>query len=210
MGKMMSNIGGDTVIAMPPLSLACLEILGETVVRQFQPTALAAPEPICVREWIDRLLPPFGIHVMPASYEELGDRVAATCAAGDSESEILVSPWIFDNLADEERPHFARATVIHELAHAILHVPVLRGRSIGSPDSAAPARVERSEIPESSDPEWQAWALAGAILMPRRTIAMLADTSARSIGDAFFVSEKFAEVRLERLAALRTKAAIEK
>ncbi|MGO9454598.1 MAG: ImmA/IrrE family metallo-endopeptidase [Candidatus Binataceae bacterium] len=198
----MSNIGGDTVIAMPPLSLACLEILGETVVRQFQPAALAAPEPIRVREWIDRLLPPFGIHVMPASDEELGDRVAATYAAGDSESEILVSPWIFDNLADEERPHFARATVIHELAHAILHVPLLRGRWTVSPRSSPPPRVERSGIPESSDPEWQAWALAGAILMPRRTIVMLPDTSLGSVADAFFVSEIFASIRLERLAAL--------
>jgi len=197
----MSDIFGETVIAMPPLSLKYLEILGETVVATFQPEALSAPQPIRVREWMDDLLPRFGVHVMPASYEELGDHVAVTYAAGESESEILVSPWIYDNLADEERPHFARATVIHELAHAILHVPLLRNR-VAPPKPAANIRVSRRALREENDPEWQAWALAGAILMPRRTIAMLREPSRRAVADAFFVSEKFASVRLERLARL--------
>jgi hypothetical protein len=196
----MSDIFGETVIAMPALSLEYLETLGETVVSTFQPDALSGPQPIKVREWIDELLPRFGIHVMPASYEELGERVAVTYAAADAESEILVSPWIYDNLADEERPHFARSTVIHELAHAILHVPLLRHRSEGSGESTR--RLDRSRLAEASDPEWQAWALAGAILMPRRTIAMLADRSPRAVGEVFFVSQRFAEVRLERLAVL--------
>jgi hypothetical protein len=196
----MSDIFGETVIAMPPLSLKYLERLGETVVSTFQPEALSTPQPIKVREWIDQLLPRFGIHVMPASYEELGEHVAVTYAAGEAESEILVSPWIYDNLADEERPNFARATVIHELAHAILHVPLLRARSAGSREVSK--RLDRRGLAEANDPEWQAWALAGAILMPRRTIAMLPDRSPRSVADAFFVSQKFAEVRLERLAVL--------
>ena len=202
----MSNIFGETVIAMPPLSLACLELLGETVVGTFQPEALAMPQPIRVREWMDDLLPRFGVHVMPASYEELGDHVAVTYAAGESESEILVSPWIYDNLHDEERPHFARATVIHELAHAILHVPILRARAGTPAVSADNLRVERKRLREESDPEWQAWALAGAILMPRRTIAMLPEPSRGAVADAFFVSEKFASVRLERLARLAAEA----
>jgi Zn-dependent peptidase ImmA (M78 family) len=197
----MSDIFGETVIAMPPISLGYLETLGEAVVATFQPDALCGPQPIKVREWIDDLLPRFGIHVMPASYEELGERVAVTYAAANAQSEILVSPWIYDNLADEERPHFARSTVIHELAHAILHVPLLRNRSEGSREITK--RLDRRQLAEASDPEWQAWAMAGAILMPRRTIAMLPDRSPRSVADAFFVSQKFAEVRLERLAVLR-------
>jgi Zn-dependent peptidase ImmA (M78 family) len=196
----MSDFFGETVIAMPPLSLKYLEALGETVVSTFQPEALFTPQPIKVREWIDDLLPRFGIHVMPASYEELGERVAVTYAAADAESEILVSPWIYDNLADEERPHFARSTVIHELAHAILHVPLLRSRPDGSGELTT--RLDRRRLAEASDPEWQAWALAGAILMPRRTIAMLPERSPHSVADVFFVSQKFAEVRLERLAVL--------
>jgi IrrE N-terminal-like domain len=196
----MSDFFGETVFAMPPLSLEYLEALGETVVSTLQPEALLTPQPIKVREWIDDLLPRFGIHVMPASYEELGERVAATYAAADAESEILVSPWIYENLADEERPHFARSTVIHELAHAILHVPLLRNRSDGCGELTT--RLDRRRLAEASDPEWQAWALAGAILMPRRTIAMLPDRSPRSVADVFFVSQKFAEVRLERLEVL--------
>ena len=203
----MSNIFAETVIAMPPLSLACLELLGETVVATFQPEALITPQPIRVREWMDDLLPRFGVHVMPASYEELGDHVAVTYAAGDSESEILVSAWIYENLADEERPHFARATVIHELGHAILHVPLLRHRGASSLDSPASIRVERKRLRSESDPEWQAWALAGAILMPRRTIAMLPEATRSSVADAFYVSEKFAAARLERLARLETHEA---
>ena len=195
----MCDIFGETVIAMPALSLEYLEALGETVVSTFQPEALSRPQPIKVREWIDDLLPRFGIHVMPASYEELGERVAVTYAAADAESEILVSPWIYDNLADEERPHFARSTVIHELAHAILHVPLLRNPRDGCREIA---KRDRRQLAEASDPEWQAWALAGAILMPRRTIAMLPDRSPRTVADAFFVSQRFAEVRLERLAVL--------
>ena len=198
----MSDLRGETVIEMPPLALEYLESLGEMVVGMLQPAALTAPQPIRVRDWIDRLLPPFGIHVMPASYEELGDRVAATYPAGDWESEILLSPWIFENLADEERPHFARSTAIHELAHAILHVPILRTRSRGPRDTSACRRVERGQLPQANDPEWQAWALAGAILMPRGCIAMMPDRSPRAVADAFFVSEKFAAIRLERLASI--------
>jgi hypothetical protein len=203
----MSDIFGETVIAMPPLSLKHLELLGETVVATFQPAALVEPQPIRVREWIDHLLPRFGVHVMPASYEELGNNVAVTYAAGESESEILVSPWIYDNLAEEERPHFARATVIHELAHAILHVPVLRNRAEFSTETCASIRVERKRLREENDPEWQAWALAGAILMPRRAIMMLGHPSRSSVADAFFVSEKFAAMRLERLARFEAEEA---
>ncbi len=54
-------------------------------------------------------------------------------------------------------------------------------------------------MPAFSDPEWQAWALAGAILMPRRTVAMLTDQSAHSVAATYHVSEKFAAVTLRRL-----------
>jgi len=53
----VSDVNRDSAIAMPPLSRKCIELVGETVVRQFQPSALSAPEPINVRNWVDRQLP---------------------------------------------------------------------------------------------------------------------------------------------------------
>jgi hypothetical protein len=203
----VSDFGGDTVLAVPPLSLKCVELLGETVVRQFQPSALDAPEPIDVRDWIDRRLPPYGVHVIPASPEELGGRAAMTYPAGRHESEILVQEWIFNDLEIEPRPNFARATMIHELAHAILHVPILRNLARAPEHEAALVRVERTALPAFSDPEWQAWALAGAILMPCRTIPMLKEHSPRAIADAFLVSETFAAMRLKRLMSAAAAAA---
>ncbi len=203
----MSDIGGDTVLVVPALSLRCIEDLGETVVRQFQPSALEAPTPIDVRDWADRLLPAYRIHVMPASDDELGGRAAMTYPAGRDESEILVAEWIFNDLAIDPRPHFARATVMHELAHAILHVPILRSVVSESESKLALTHADRTSVPAYSDPEWQAWALAGAILMPHRTIAMLEVQSARALADVYIVSEKFAAVRLKRLMSSAAAAA---
>jgi hypothetical protein len=203
----VSDIGGDTVLVVPALSLRCIESLGETVVRQFQPSALETPEPIDVRDWVDRLLPAYRVHVMPASDDELGGRAAMTYPAGRDESEILMAEWMFNDLAIDPRPHFARATVMHELAHAILHVPILRSLACASEHELALAHADAASVPAYSDPEWQAWALAGAILMPHRTIAMLEVQSARTLADTYIVSEKFAAVRLKRLMSSAAAAA---
>ncbi|HEY6419354.1 MAG TPA: ImmA/IrrE family metallo-endopeptidase [Candidatus Binataceae bacterium] len=195
----MSNLLGEMVVAMPPMSMRCLETLAEAVVRQFQPSALLTPEPIALADWVDRLLPPFGVHVSPAHSEELDGRVAATYPSGDAESEILVLEYIWHEIANDPRAYFSKATVMHEIAHAILHVPVLRQMSRAPESEFALAPVHRAAIPAYADPEWQAWTLAGAIMMPRLTLAMLDDRSSAAVGAAYQVSEKFAAVRLKRL-----------
>jgi IrrE N-terminal-like domain len=194
----MSDIAGNRIVAMPAVSMACLEALGESVLGHFQPAALAAPEPVSVVEWIDRLLPPYGVHVMPADAAELGDCVAVTYPVGDFETEILLQEWVWNDLADPQW-NFARATAMHELAHAILHVPIIRQLAL---DPGSAPKVEspgRDAVPAFCDPEWQAWALAGAILMPRRTVMSLPDHSPRSVAAAYRVSESFAAAHLRRL-----------
>ena len=205
----MNNFHGDTVFAMPPLSMRCVEKLAEAVLRYFQPSALDAPEAANLVDWIDRLLPPFGVHVMPASEEELGGCAAATYPTAEYESEILIPEWIWNDLAHDPKPNFARTTVMHEIAHVILHVPVIRQLSNAVERDFALARVERSSVPAFCDPEWQAWALAGAVLIPRRTVAMLADPSPATVADTYQVSAKFAAIRLRRLAQNNSRAASE-
>src|ERR1700735_5244036 len=122
----MSDIANDCTLMMPGLSMACLEALGASVLRVFQPSALGAPKPVDIVGWIDRILPRFGVHVTPAAESELGDCAALTIPSSEFECEILIREWMWNDLANETRPNFARATVMHELAHAILHVPALR------------------------------------------------------------------------------------
>lgn len=189
----MSSITREPALMMPGLSMACLEALGISVLRIFQPSALRSPEPIDLVGWIDRLLPRLGVHVAPAGESELGDCAAITIASSNFECEILVREWIWNDLANETRPNFARATVMHELAHAILHVPIQRGGTSMEPVQPG------ATMPAFRDPEWQAWALAGCILMPRPTIAMLAKVDAASVAEAYIVSAQFAHAHLKRL-----------
>ena len=189
----------ESVLVMPPTSMKCLELFGESIVCQFQPSALECAQPIDIADWIDRLLPPFGVHVMPAGGQELCGRAAVTYPTGDFECEILVLEYIWREIPTDPKAYFARATVMHEIAHAILHVPVIRRLKDAPEREFALTRVERAAVPAFSDPEWQAWALAGAILMPRRTVLQLADFSPANLAAVYQVSERFAAVRLKRL-----------
>lgn len=198
----MSRLAAIT--AMPGLSMACVEALAESALGIFQPSALSSPEAIDVTGWVDRILPRFGIHVVPAADDELRDCAALTYPSGEAESEILVAEWIWHDLAHDARPNFARATVMHELGHAILHVPIMRAMGAAEPQ---PPSADGPAVPAFSDPEWQAWALAGAILMPRRTVAMLAHPTPQSLAATYQVSEQFAAVHLRRLENRRVKGA---
>jgi Zn-dependent peptidase ImmA (M78 family) len=85
------------------------------------------------------------------------------------------------------------------VSHAVLHVPVVRRRLASPHRDLLLARVRRGSIPAYRDPEWQAWALAGCILMPRRTVKMLPDRSLSSLAHIYGVSEEFAQSHLRRL-----------
>jgi Zn-dependent peptidase ImmA (M78 family) len=100
------------------------------------------------------------------------------------------------------RANRARSTIIHELAHVILHVQVLReAKKVQTREALLNRRAPRGELKPFRDPEWQAHALCGCILAPLRHIEML---KARGLGvdamaDELKVSSSFLKSRLRRL-----------
>ena len=59
-------------------------------------------------------------------------------------------------------------------------------------------RMHDSQIPVWENPEWQAFALAGHIAMPKMQVLKLQDRSPEAVGAFFGVSASFARNHLKR------------
>lgn len=197
----MSSFLDEEVPPVNPLGVAAIEELGRCFLDQLAPEMLATPQPLNVLELVDTRLPKFGIHVCPASREEIGYRDGATDPRGDGEITILVTEEVWEALESAApNSYYARTTVCHEIGHAILHVPVLRRRLL---HNDVLARTQRVKLKAYEDPEWQAWAFAGTVLMPRLTLQMLQAErtllTPEAVSDTFEVSAKMAQSHLRRL-----------
>jgi hypothetical protein len=202
----MSDIfAGETVIPMPPLSIPLVEQLAEGILAELSPKALAEPTEVDLLEWVDTKLAKHGIHVSPVSDDKLPDSEALTIPA-NAGAEILVRESAWDDLLTGGRKaNRVRATIAHEVPHAVVHVPVLRRRKASTYGDLFLRRVARADVVAYRDPEWQAWALAGCIMAPRRTIAMLDVVNAREVANVFGMSEAMARSHLRRLKIADTK-----
>ncbi|MCB9717006.1 MAG: ImmA/IrrE family metallo-endopeptidase [Myxococcales bacterium] len=97
--------------------------------------------------------------------------------------------------------HRARTTVGHELGHAVLHRDVLEQMAavkVANP-AAALHRVRRRDIKPYCDPEWQAWAFCGGILLPREALRKLHGHSLEDISREFQVSLPMIRSHLRKL-----------
>ena len=198
----MSSFLDEEVPPVNPLGVAAIEELGRCFLGQLAPEMLVTPQPLNVLGLVDTRLPKFGIHVCPASREEIGNRDGATDPSGDGEIAILVTEEVWEALESAApKSHYARTTVCHEIGHAILHVPVLRRRLLLNNDVLA--RTQRSNLKPYEDPEWQAWAFAGTVLMPSVTLRMVQAEckllTPEIVSDTFEVSAKMAQSHLRRL-----------
>ncbi|WP_224364882.1 ImmA/IrrE family metallo-endopeptidase [Hyalangium versicolor] len=200
----MSDLKGEDTISMPPLRMSTIESLGEAFLSEFCPNALVQPMAVDVFHLAEAVLPQRGIHVTPAHVVELGNNFALTDPSGSTSIEILLRDDLWDNLIEGgPRANLARATLAHEFGHALLHVPVIRRRRNLPTAKHLLARVARSEVPPYMDAEWQAWALGGCILAPRRTINMVAHLSIKEMAGIYQVSEKMMFWHLKRLKLVR-------
>jgi hypothetical protein len=190
----------EQVVAMPPVSMATIEMLAETILVDYAPEVLDRPTALDVKALIETKFQEHGIHVAPASYAELADRHGATDPKGQGEINILLSEQLWNDLffhGSGER--MARSTVIHEFCHALLHVPIMRRRLTTANKQHLLARQARGTLPAYCDPEWQAWALCGALMMPTRTLRTVTGRPLAEIAAIYQVSERFVTNHARRL-----------
>ncbi len=200
----MSKFLDELVFIMPPSSTAALERRATEFLLQVAPSHLKRPSALEVLDLAENILPQkLGIRVYPASPQELGPREGATDPTSDEGIEVLIHERVWEELlAGGRRANRARATVMHEIAHAYEHVPFVR-RFLSSFTKPLLPRVRREELPVYRDQEWQAWTLAGCMMMPRQTLLMLKDLSTANVAEVYEVSEDFAAVHLRRLKLLK-------
>lgn len=193
----------ERVLRMPPLSVATLERLAEALLLELAPEALTSPCSLDVLRLIDDELPKWGIHIYPATSAELGASEGLTSPEGSKDIEIIVAADQWHDLEDGGPvANRARATVMHETGHAVLHVPVIRRRQ-QSAETRGLRRVQRSALKPYLDPEWQAWTLAGCILMPRKTLRTISHLDPRIVASTYGVSPAFAVNHMRRLHIIR-------
>lgn len=192
----MSQLLLEDVVEVPPLSLRDVERRAAEI-RGLLVSLTRAPGPALPwDELVDRHLPRAGLLFYPASSAELEDREAATDPSGDGAIHILMRSELYESLTDPgPGGNRARATAAHELGHAVLHVPYLRKQR---GQSQPLTRVSRAQLAPFRDPEWQAWAFAGCMLMPRASIQCTTGTLAE-IARVHGVSAQFAGAHFARL-----------
>jgi len=195
------TLRSERVMRMPPMKMVDAEAHGEAILEYLCPEALKRPTRINIKSWVDLQLQELGIHVYPASAKELGDREGATDPSGKQGDEItiLLDEDLWDDLdIGGRKAHRANTTVAHEVSHAFVHVPIVR-RRISLPGLVLP-RAKRENLEAYEDQEWQAFAIAGCTLAPRRTIKMLGSPPTPGlISEVYGMSEAMAEKHLKRL-----------
>lgn len=198
----MSDLLDEFVPRVAPLGMAVIERIGNEVLKIISSDALIRPTRLDLAAVVDGSLESLGIFFAPAFPDRLGDRAAFTIVDGpeSSDIDILLSEEVWNAIhACGRGANMARATVAHELAHAILHVPSLRKSINAQPELATLNRIRRGDLKPFEDPEWQAWALAGCILMPSATLETLAGWSLESVADIFGVSVAMLRSHIKRL-----------
>jgi hypothetical protein len=200
---MSSPFGDEPVFSMPPVSKAILITLAEAFLDELAPEMLEAPCQLDLVRLIETDLQTSGIHVQPASVEELGDNLAVTDPSGMTDINILLREDLWDELYQGgRRANRARATVAHELGHAILHVPIIRRRRSSPHSRHLLARVASGSVPTYMSSEWQAWMLGGCILAPLRTLKTVQHLDPWTLAQTYGMSPAMMKAHLKRLRML--------
>ena len=190
------------VIPAKPRSNADIEAFALSILRRYQPEALAKPTPFDIERFFECELERL-TGVLP-DYRPLP--IGIFGYTDSDEMESVISSELMD---DAYQLKFTRSTMAHETGHALLHVEEFRLkkailRSIHNKQHVSLRMYRESAIRLYKNPEWQAWRFAGCLLMPASMVkTVLGDgCSVRAIAEIFEVNPAFVRTRLRGLKIL--------
>jgi hypothetical protein len=181
------------VPVVAPMSRAEIERDATLMTLRFRPDLLKKPGRFPVLKLFDALSDLYGLD---PGVEELSDAVEGMTFP---DGRVLLSEETYRGAHDGlGRPRF---TVPHECYHGIRHREQIR-RALT--DTGELVVYRRKNIKPFRDPEWQANAFAGVLLMPAPMVRLLAERERRMflismMANEFGVSLQAAEVRLKVL-----------
>ena len=188
------------VVKAAPKSGADIDLIALRLIQRYQPEALQQPQEFDIERFYENALETIA-GVRP-DYQDLGLPVHGYT---DSDQQIsVVDISLAENPSQRNR---FRATVAHEVGHAVLHVRQFRRqkevlRFTHDCEDVSLRMYREDEIPAYVNPEWQAWRFAKALLMPEKPFRMAhaMGMSIRQLAMTFGVSVDFARLRLRDLA----------
>lgn len=181
------------VPVVAPMSRAEIEQHATIIIRRFDPRLLRTPGHFPVLRLFDALSDEYELD---PGVEELSDGVEGMTFP---DGRVLLSEETYRGAhAGLGRPRF---TVPHECYHGIKHREQIR-RALS--DTGELVVYRRQIVKPYRDPEWQANAFSGALLMPAPMVRLLAEGEhrlvlSRRMAEEFGVSLQAAEVRLKVL-----------
>jgi hypothetical protein len=187
------------VVKAAAKSSADIDHVALRLIERYQPEALNKPQEFDIERFFENALEPMtGVR---ADYQDLGLPVHGYT---DSDQKIsVVDTSLAENPSQRNR---FRATVAHEVGHAILHVGQFRRRKevlrfTHDCEDVSLRMYREDEIPAYMNPEWQAWRFAKALLMPEKMFRMAHATgiNLHQLAVTFGVSVDFARQRLKDL-----------
>lgn len=192
----------NKVLAVAPKSKAAIEREVHLLLQDCQPSALDSESEVDVETIFEIDLPEMisGLRTGYLDLSHLGPNVMGFTDAQEKVSFVHKDLYDATDLVTRRR---FRATVAHEIAHCIYHLPILnffKSFSAGA-GKADLYRVDRKKIKAYEDPEWQAWKYAGAILMPQKRVQSLLDEGLNEydLAKIFNVNPAFVRARLGAL-----------
>lgn len=187
------------VVLANPRKGVDIDNIALNIIRRFQPEILDQPAPFDIERFFDCELE--RITGVEPDYRELPPGIY-----GYTDSDEMVSVMSIDLMEDHSQKYFCRSTMAHETSHSVIHVPEFRLkkamlRSIHDKQHVSLRMYRAENVPVYKNPEWQAWRLAGALLMPEATIRPFFQEGLgiQEMSDIFEVNPAFVRSRLKAL-----------